>query len=92
VVFDAVCAETGRLVGAGHVNLARFTADGFWVAVAEGSLRDTHLETGTRIPLEGDSVSAIASRTVAPARMDSYEQAAGELAAPPRSVVWRLFR
>jgi signal transduction histidine kinase len=80
VVFDAVCAETGRLVGASSVNLARFTPDGFYVAVAGWSLRDTHVPVGTRALLEKDSMSGIVWRTGRAARMDSYEQATGELA------------
>jgi signal transduction histidine kinase len=85
VVFDAVCAETGRLVGASSVNLARFTPDGFYVAVAGSSARDTHVEVGTRVPLEEDSVSGIVWRTGGTARMDSYEHATGALATLVRS-------
>ena len=33
-VFDAVCNETGQLIGASSVNLACFTADGFNLTMA----------------------------------------------------------
>jgi PAS domain S-box-containing protein len=80
-VFDAVCAETGQLIGASSVNLARFTADGFNLTMSGWSLRDTHVPTGTRLPLAPDTINGVIQRTVAPARFDSYERATGELAA-----------
>jgi PAS domain S-box-containing protein len=79
-VFDAVCVETGRLVGATSVNLDRFTADRLNVTLAGWSLRDTHVPTGTLLPLEGDTVNVQVQRTSAPSRFESYEGAEGELA------------
>jgi signal transduction histidine kinase len=84
-VFDAVCAETGRLVGAGSVNLARFTPDGLYVAVAAWGAARLHHAIGTRLSLDGDSVSAMVWRTAAPARMDSYDEATGDIAALVRA-------
>jgi hypothetical protein len=46
VVFDAVCAETGRLLDAATVNLAHFTDDAMSVAVAGWSLRNVHVPAG----------------------------------------------
>jgi PAS domain S-box-containing protein len=80
-VFDAVCAETGPLIGASSVNLARFTADGFNLTMAGWSLRDTHVPTGTRLPLGPETINGVIQRTVAPARVDSYDDVPGELAA-----------
>jgi PAS domain S-box-containing protein len=80
-VFDAVCSETGQLIGASSVNLARFTPDGFNLTMAGWSLRDTHVPTGTRLPLGPESINGVIERTVAPARVDSYEDVPGELAA-----------
>ena len=79
-VFDAVCAETGRLIGATTVNLARFTSDGFNLTMAGWSMRDTHVPTGTRLPLVGETINTIIFRTRAPARVDTYEGVGGELA------------
>ncbi len=81
LVFDAVCAETGQLIGASSVNLARFTPDGLNLTMAGWSLRDTHVPTGTRLPLAPDTINGVIQQTVAPARFDSYEDATGELAA-----------
>jgi PAS domain S-box-containing protein len=80
LVFDAVCAETGQLIGASSVNLARFTPDGLNLTMAGWSLRDTHVPTGTRLPLARDTINGVIQQTVAPARFDSYEGATGELA------------
>src|SRR5512133_562671 len=80
-VFDAVCAETGPLIGASSVTLARFTADGFNLTMAGWSLRDSHVPTGTRLPLGPETINGVIQRTVAPARVDSYDDVPGELAA-----------
>ena len=80
-IFGAVCRETGQLLDATNVNLAHFTADDVNVTMAGWSLRENHVPEGTRLPLHGDSINAIVRRTHATARMDSYEGAAGELAA-----------
>jgi PAS domain S-box-containing protein len=79
-VFDAVCEETGRLIGATNVNLAHFTPDGFNLTMSGWSLRQNHVPTGTRLPLEGDTINVIIQRTRAPARVDSYVGVEGDLA------------
>ena len=81
VVFDAVCEETGRVIGATSVNLAQFTPDGFNVTLSGWSTRDTHIPSGTKLPLGGDTINAIVRCTSAPARVDSYADVKGELAA-----------
>jgi PAS domain S-box-containing protein len=81
VIFDAVCRETGRLFAATSVNLAHFTPDGFNLTMAGWSLRDVHVPTGTRLPLDGETINTLVQRTAAPGRFDSYEGAPGELAA-----------
>jgi PAS domain S-box-containing protein len=79
-VFEAVCAETGQLIGATSVNLVHFTSDGLNVTMAGWSLRDTHVPTGTRLPIGGDTINGLIQQTVAPARFDSYEDSSSELA------------
>jgi PAS domain S-box-containing protein len=81
VVFEAVCQETGRLFEVTSVNLAHFSSDGVNLTMAGWSMHDVHLPTGTRLPLEGDSINALVRDTAAPGRFDSYEGASGELAA-----------
>lgn len=78
-VFDAVCAEAGGLMGASSVNLVHFTPDEFNLTVAGWSLRDTHVPTGTRLPLEDDTINHAIHTTGTPARIDGYEAATGAL-------------
>jgi PAS domain S-box-containing protein len=80
VVFDSVCAQTGRLFDATTVNLAHFTDDGCNETIAGWSLRDVHAPPGTVLPLEGDTINALVRRTAGPGRVDSYEHAEGHLA------------
>ncbi|HEX4838504.1 MAG TPA: GAF domain-containing sensor histidine kinase, partial [Solirubrobacteraceae bacterium] len=85
-VFDAVCEETGRVFGAATANLAHFTPDGINLTISGWSLRGVHGRTGTRLPIDGDSINAIVQRTGAPGRCDSYEHAQGEIAALMRQL------
>jgi PAS domain S-box-containing protein len=85
-VFDAVCEATGRLIGAASVNLAQFTADEMNLTQAGWSQRGTHVPPGTRLPLDGDSINALIMQTQAPARVDSYENRSGRLAARLREL------
>jgi GAF domain-containing protein len=70
VVFDAVCQETGRLFDVTSVNLAQFTSDSFNLTMAGWSIHDVHLRTGTRLPLEGDSINVLVRDTAAPGRFE----------------------
>jgi PAS domain S-box-containing protein len=80
VVFDAVCEETGRLLNATTVNLAHFTPDAINLTISGWSLRGVHGSPGTRLPIDG-GINAIVFRTGRPGRCDTYEGAAGQLAA-----------
>jgi signal transduction histidine kinase len=86
VVFDAVCEETGRLIGASNVHLAHYTSDGINVTMAGWSLRANHLPAGTRFPLDGETVDLMVKRTGAPARVETYEGVEGDLAATLRAL------
>jgi signal transduction histidine kinase len=85
-VFDAVCEETGRLIGATNVNLARFTADGINHTIAGWSQRGNHVPPGTRLPLDGYTINVLIQSTRRPSRVDTYEGAPGELAAMLRTL------
>jgi PAS domain S-box-containing protein len=80
LIFDAVCEETGRLLGAASVNLVHFTPDGFNLTMSGWSLRDVHVPTGTRLRLHGETINTLVRDTAAPGRFDSYEGARGDLA------------
>jgi len=85
-IFDAVCEETGRLIGAAIVNLTQFNPDGTNVPLAGWSLRGNHVPPGTRLPMDKQSVAAQVQRTRAPARVHSYQGMPGRLAARMREL------
>jgi PAS domain S-box-containing protein len=85
-IFDAVCEETGRLIGAAIVNLTQFNPDGTNVPLAGWSLHGNHVPPGTRLPMDKQSVAAQVQRTRAPARVHSYQGMPGRLAARMREL------
>jgi signal transduction histidine kinase len=85
-VFDAVCEETGRLIGATTVNLAHFTPDRINATISGWSLRRVHVPTGTHLPLQGESINELVRRTGRPGRIDSYEDLPGPLPARLRQL------
>ena len=64
----------------------RFDTDGQAGTIVGGWAvnREHMLPVGTRMPLDGDTAATRVWRTGRPARMDTYEQAEGELAATLR--------
>ena len=78
-VFNAVCEETGRLIGAAIVNLTQFHPDGTNVPLAGWSLHGNHVPPGTRLPMDRQSIAAQVQRTRAPARVHSYQGMPGQL-------------
>ena len=85
-VWDAVCVETGRLLGALTTNLIRYIGDDVNETVAGWSVRGVHVPPGTRVPLVGDTIDTLVWRTAAPSRFDSYESGTGRLAAMIREL------
>jgi signal transduction histidine kinase len=85
-VFDAVCEETGRLMGATTVNLAHFTPDDMNLTIAGWSLRGVHVPAGTRLPLAGETINSLVRRTGQPGRLQTYEDSPGPLAARLREL------
>jgi GAF domain-containing protein len=81
-VFPAVAEELARCLGVQYASLWRYQPDGTAILVAA---RDepglTKMPVGARFSLEGESVPAMVSDTGRPARMDSYENASGSVAA-----------
>jgi signal transduction histidine kinase len=91
VVFDAVCEETGRLIGACSVTLARFNSDGVNRAMAGWSEHDVHAPPGKRLPPDGDAVMALVRDTAAPARLESDEGALSSGVGAPVVVEGRVW-
>jgi PAS domain S-box-containing protein len=89
-LFTLVTKEVGRLLGAQSANIVRFDGRGAAAVVggwnAEGV---SSVPVGDWVRLDGDTVAARVWRTGAPARVDSYEELTGELAAMLRGIGFR---
>ncbi|MEV4517853.1 GAF domain-containing protein [Dactylosporangium sp. NPDC049525] len=80
-VFDAVATELGQLAGADGASIVRYESDGTATVVAGWGRSGAVIPVGANVSLEGRSVTALVSRTGRSARMDSYADAPGPLAA-----------
>jgi signal transduction histidine kinase len=85
-LFAAVAAEVGQLFGADLADLTQHFSDNTVVCVAAWSAVGEHPDVSGRWPLDGDSISARVSRDGRPARQDSWEGAAGRIAAMCREI------
>ena len=85
-VFTAVTKAVGPLLGADLAAMYVFPGDGTARVIAGWSATGPMLPTGTRLPLDGDSVAAPIFRTGRPARMDSYVGAQDETAEAARGL------
>ena len=79
-VFTAVTEAVGGLLGADITAMHTFSDDGMATTVAGWSKTGPMLPVGTRLPLEGDSVTARIFHSGAPARMDTYVDVGGQTA------------
>lgn len=86
-VFEAVASEMRRCVRGEIACLWRYETAGEITLIAashhSGSL--VKWPVGTRTPFAGDTLGTVLQRTGRPARMDSYDNAAGALAARIRA-------
>jgi signal transduction histidine kinase len=80
-VFAAVAEEVGSLLGAPSTRLLRYEPDGTASVVAAWSETDVDIPVGSRLPLDGDNIGGAVLHTGHVARMDSFEDAQGSLAA-----------
>jgi PAS domain S-box-containing protein len=85
-LFALVTEEVGRLLGSGSSYVLRYDDDdqtatvlGVWADDGED-----RMPNGTTVPLSGDTVVPTVWRTQRPARIESFEGMAGELAATLR--------
>ena len=89
-VFAAVAEEVGHLVWIDSATVLRYEGDGTATIIARSP--DDDVETppiGTRVPLDavdGGSLAELVRRTGRPARVDSYEEASGAVAAWARDL------
>jgi GAF domain-containing protein len=80
VVLDALAAEMEALLKADQVALNRYEPDDEILVLAHRGLDVTRTPVGSRVSLEGESVTATVRHTGRPARMENYEGARGALA------------
>jgi len=87
-VFGAVAEEMRRCVPADTAGLWRFESDGemTMVAAAAHPAALTKWPVCTRTTLEGNSIAEWVQRSAHPARIDSYDNIAGSIAARVRAV------
>jgi signal transduction histidine kinase len=79
-VFAAVAREMGQLLGVDSTHLARYEPDGTVTSVGSWSPHGTNAPVGTRVPLDGTSVTGLVHESGRPARLDGYGQASSEIA------------
>jgi sugar diacid utilization regulator len=87
-VFGAVAEEMRRCVNAFTAGLWRFESGGEFTMVGAAA-EPTALAkwpVGTRTPMEGNTIATEVQRTGRPARIDSYDNIAGSIAARVREV------
>jgi signal transduction histidine kinase len=87
-VFSAVVVEVARCLGVHHSVLFRYEPDGtaYLVAARDDDPGMKTMPVGERFSLEGESVTAMIFRTSRAARMISYENASGSVAARMRGL------
>src|SRR6202008_3654425 len=87
-VIGGVAEEMRRYVGATTSGLWCFEipAEITFVAAAPHPAALAKWPLGTRTPIEGDTLATMVRRTALPARIDSYENIAGPVAARVREV------
>jgi signal transduction histidine kinase len=79
-VFSAVAQEVAQVMHMPMVGVYRYDNDGLMTVIATCSDRPHVLHSGTRWPLEGQSMVAQVRRTGRPARVEDYTNLPGALA------------
>jgi sugar diacid utilization regulator len=87
-VFDAVTNEMYRYEPAACAGLWRYETSGeiTVVAAAADPVALAKWPVGTRTPVEGNTLATLVQRSGRPARIDSYDNVAGSIAARVRAV------
>ena len=88
-VFGALAEEMRRCVPADAAGLWRFESDREITVVAAAADPEalTRWPVGTRTPVQGNTLATLVHRSGRPARIDSYDNVAGSIAARVRAAV-----
>ena len=84
-LFAAVAEEVGQLLPVDLTHMGRYESDGTVTVVAGWSGTGDHVALGARLPLGGENVSTVVSRTGRPSRMGTYADDADALATAVRA-------
>lgn len=82
-VFPAVTREVAQVLDVDGARMVRYDADGGATVIANWGAPEP-FPVGTRLSLEGRSVTALVRQTGQPARIEGYEEAPGPIAATVR--------
>ena len=85
-VFEAVARELGELLDVDATHLGRLEGDGASVPVGAWGRTGEHIPLGVRLSTDGQSISSLVAQTGRPARLDSYDNAAGPIAEQIRAL------
>ena len=80
-VFAAVAEEAGRLTSSDIAMIARYGAGPSATGIVGWRRDGRSVELGTDVELGGENVASAVFRTGRPARVDTYEEASGDVAA-----------
>ena len=89
-VFEVVATEAARVLDTDRMTVARYEPDGTATVVADRSKPGLQIPVGTRLTLEGESVTGEVLRSGRLVRRDSWEGATGSMAALARKMGLRL--
>jgi GAF domain-containing protein len=78
-VFAAVARELARLLPAEDTAMLRYEDDGTATVLATWGERGKLFPIGSRLPVDGDNVTAVVRRTGRPARLDDYTTGTGAI-------------
>jgi len=89
-VFEVVATEAAHVLDTDRMTVARYEPDGTATVVADRSKPGLEIPVGTRLTLEGESVTGAVLRSGRLVRRDRWEGATGSMAALARKMGLRL--
>jgi signal transduction histidine kinase len=85
-LFAAVAREVGLLLGGDTTHIGRYEWEGAATLIASWSRMGDPLPIGTVAPIDGENVCSLVLRSGRPARINSYDDASGPIAAMLRKL------
>ncbi|MEN3279321.1 MAG: hypothetical protein V7607_461 [Solirubrobacteraceae bacterium] len=85
-VFAAVAGELAQLLPAEDTAMLRYEDDGTATVLATWGERGRFFSIGSRLPVDGDNVTAVVRRTGRSARIDDYAAGSGAIGAHVRDL------